>query len=285
MLQVFLRLALGALVCLGLGCRKQATEGSHDNTPAVPQLKAAAKKPAVLVGSVTLEPGRELPSYPPEQMERSVLAHVGAGTFPKECSPPRHDDRTPVRLTPDGKLIDVLLAASEFSARAEPGPVHVHTLEINDCRLSPRLVVARVGDVLHIANKTDFALMPGLPSESFSQTMQLGQSRDIPLDKAGQKNVMCGFSAPCGRADVVVMGHPFTAVTNDKGEFRIEGFPADETVRIHAWHPLFSESFKEVRVAAGEEKRIELVLSPLPPPVPLKPATAAATNPNDILPD
>jgi hypothetical protein len=270
------------------GCRKEATSGSQENklgVPAVPQLKAATK-PAVLVGSVTLEPGALLPTYAPEQMERSVLTHVSAGTFPKECSPPRHDDRTPVRQTPDGKLIDVLLAASEFSQKVDPGPARMHTVEINDCRLGPRLVVARVGDGLHIVNKTDYALMPGLAAEGYNQTLTLGQMRDVRLDTAGTKTVLCGFNAPCGRADIIVMGHPFTAVTNAKGEFRIENFPADETVRIHAWHPLFHESLKEVRVAQGEEKRIELVLTPLPPPVPLKPQAAPEPkNPYDTPPD
>jgi hypothetical protein len=69
---------------------------------------------------------------------------------------------------------------------------------------------------------------------------------------------------------VIILAHPFAAATDEKGEFRIENFPADETLRVNAWHPLFFDVFDNVRVERGEEKRIELVLTPKPPPEPPK---------------
>jgi hypothetical protein len=226
----------------------------------------------VLVGSVRLASGHELPAYSPEQMERSVLAHVKGGTFPDICTPPKTADRTPVRVTPDGKLIGVMVAASEFSQRTlGRKAARVQEITIKDCRLTPTIVVAQVGDSLHIKNEVKFPFLPGLGTDSFNQALSQGQSRDVTLDTGGVKILMCGFTAPCGRTDIVVLAHPFAAATDAKGEFRIEDFPADETVRLNAWHPLFGETFINVRVASGETKRVELELTPMPPPPPPKP--------------
>jgi hypothetical protein len=270
---VLIAVALSA----GFGCRRSA----RDAAPAA-STPAPKPKPAVLVGSVMLEPGRDLPSYLPEQMERQVLAHVKGGTFPEKCTPPKTEDRQPVRLTADGKLIGVMLAASEFSQAAEPAPPHAHTLHIRDCRIEPRILLARIGDMLHIVNDTEFPMMPGIGSEAFNETLIFGQSRDLQLDTGGVKAVMCGFSSPCGRSDVIVMAHPYVAVTDEHGEFRIENFPADQSVHINAWHPLFHYAVKDVRVERGEEKRIELILTPNPPTPPPAPPVR---DPNMIYPD
>jgi hypothetical protein len=240
------------------------------------------KKPAVLVGSVRLE-GGELPMYTSEQMERQVLAHAKGGSLPDVCSPPKLEDRTPVSLTPDGKLVGVMLAASEFSRRDEPAPPKVLDITIKDCRLQPKLIVAHVGDALHIANESPFPLMPGMGFETYNQTLTQGQTRDIKLESGGAKIVSCGFSGQCGRTDVIVLAHSHATVTNAQGEFRLENFPADETVRINAWHPLFAETYQEVRVAPGEEKRIELVLTPKPAAKP--PAAPVAKDPKNPSPD
>jgi hypothetical protein len=279
------------------GCKKKAPDQAlapqAPDKALAPPPAAEAPKPAqakaVLIGSVRLASGHDLPSYSPEQMERSVLAHVKGGTFPDICTPPKIADRIPVRQTADGKLIGVMLAASEFSHQTSPGAPKVHEIDIKDCRLTPPLVVARVNDVLHVKNLVKFPLFPGLGSDSFNQSLSFDQARDIPLDTGGVKIMTCGFTAPCGRTDVIVLAHPYFAVTDEQGEFRIDDFPADETVRINAWHPLFSEVFETVRVAHGETKRVELVLTPVPPPPPPPPPPPApdknAKGPKLIIPD
>ena len=264
--------ALAWLVLAG-GCRKKTPAPAPAPAPVV------QKKPAVLVGSVRFE-GDELPMYSPEQMERQVLAHAKGGTTPDACSPPKLADRTPVTLTPDGKLVGVMLAASEFSRRDDPAPPRTLDVVIRDCRLQPKLLVAHVGDIVRITNKSPFPLMPGMGYETYNQTLTDGQSREIKLDTGGVKILACGFSGQCGRTDVVVLAHSQATVTNDKGEFRIEDFPADETVRINAWHPLFFDTYESVRVSPGEEKRIELVLTAKPPPKPKAPVVVDPNNPS-----
>ena len=259
------------------GCKGQQAKTSDKTSqpgkePAAPTEAPSKAKPAVLVGSVRIADGQELPFYTHEQMEHEVLAHAKGGSIPDVCSPPKLEDRQPVSLTPEGKLVGVMLAASEFSQYRDPTPAKVFNIGIKDCRLQPKIIVARIGDSLHITNESDFPMMPSLGQETYNQTLTNGQSRDIKLDIGGVKILTCGFSGQCGRTDVIVLGHSQGTITDDKGGFRLEDFPADETVRINAWHPLFHETYQEVRVAAGEEKRIELVLTPKAPPKPREPA-------------
>jgi hypothetical protein len=263
----------GALLA---GCKKDEEKSGSSSAMKV------KKPPAVVVGSVRFE-GDELPTYSWEQMERQVLAHAKGGTLPDVCSPPKLEDRTPVSLTADGKLVGVMLAASEFSRRDDPAPPKTLSATIRDCRLAPKMMVAHVGDTLHISNESPFPLMPGLGFETYNQTLTDGQSRDIKLEQGGVKILSCGFSGQCGRTDIVVMAHSQATVTNLQGEFRFDDFPADETVRLNAWHPLFFDTYVEVRVSPGEEKRIELVLTPKPPPKP--PAPPVPKDPKNPSPD
>ena len=272
------------LVCLtsGLfvllaGCEACRAKPKFEDSPA--QTKTA-ELPAtgVVTGSITLAPGHELPAYPPAEMERKVLQHIEGGTFPEVCTPPKQSDRTPVLQGPDGKLIGVMVAASEFT-KSTPRGSKVHDLVIKDCRLTPRLVVGQLGDMLNLKNEVQFPFMPTYGPNAYNETLTPGQSKAFRMDKAGVDNVLCGFTAPCGRTDVVVVRHPVYAVTDAKGVFRIEDFPADETVRLSAWHPLFKDEGRSVKVGRGETKNVEFVLTPLPQQAaPASPAPDASTT-------
>lgn len=220
-------------------------------------------KTGVLTGSVRLAPGAALPAYKAEDMERSVLQHIKGGTFPESCTPPKQSDRTPVLQSPDGKLIGVMVAASEFSQSIQRGP-KIFDVVIKDCRLTPRLVVGQLNDMINLKNEVQFPFMPTYGPNAYNETLTPGQSKALKMDKAGVDNVLCGFTAPCGRTDVVVVRHPVFAVTDDSGNFRIDEFPADETVKLSAWHPLFQDVSMSVKVGRGETKNVELVLTPAP---------------------
>lgn len=243
------------------GCESCRAKPKFDSPG--PSKATAAPEPATLTGSVKLAPGFELPAYSAEDMERKVLLHVQGGTFPETCTPPKLSDRTPVVQGPDGKLIGVMVAASQFSESTPRGP-KVFDVVIKDCRLTPRLVVGQLGDLINLKNEVQFPFMPTYGANAYNETMTPGQSKAMRLDKAGVDNVMCGFTAPCGRTDVVVLRHPVSSVTDATGVFKIEDFPADETVQVNAWHPLFQDATISVKVGKGETKSVEFVLTPLP---------------------
>lgn len=197
-----------------------------------------------------------------------------------DCTPPKIADRQPVQVTAEGLLSGVLVAPSNFS-KEPPYRARVHEVAIDDCRLKPALVVAVKGDMLRVRNNVNFPFMPNYGGGPIRSLIP-GQTYDVPLDKPGVVNLMCGFTSPCGRTDVVVMLHPITAITDAAGKFRFDAFPPGETVSVSAWHPLFEEARQDIRVEPGETKRIELVLTPLPQapaPPPEAPKTETAPTP------
>lgn len=59
------------------------------------------------------------------------------------------------------------------------------------------------------------------------------------------------------QAFILVADHPFNAVSDASGSFRIAGVPAGEYA-IEAWHERLARQRGRVRVAAGETARVVL---------------------------
>lgn len=260
---------LRVLLLIGLlgaaGCGGKKADGGSGPAPSGTGPSAAAPKaagkPAVIEGVVRLAEGAELPSYPKDTMERTVLSHVHDAPLPESCSPPKTTDRQPVQLTPDGLLAGVMVVATGFSHQPQRPPM-IHEVAIEDCRLTPSLVVAMKGDTLRVRNTVNYPFMPTYRERGMARTLSPGQTYDVVLDKPGVQPLLCGFTAPCGRTDVIVLLHPLYAKTDANGRFKIEGLPADENLMINAWHPLFQDNRQSVHLASGEHKSLEFVLAP-----------------------
>jgi hypothetical protein len=154
---------------------------------------------------------------------------------------------------------------------------------IRDCKLTPMVVAATRGDTLEITNETDYPYMPIAGNAGMAQAIMRGESRTIPLDQGGVKGLGCTFTAPCGRAEVVVLYHPFHTLTGETGRFRLE-VPAGEEIEVHAWHPLFEEASETVTVPAGETRRLDFTLRPSDAP-PAAPSTETGTEPEASEPE
>jgi hypothetical protein len=272
-------LLLGLLAGVGCGgncggkIEPEAAEKPKATAPAAPQN-------GVIEGRVRLAPGYELPAYAQPQMERKVLAHTEHAPLPESCAPPKTTDRQPVKLADDGvSLSGVVVAGSQFSHAQKRAPM-MHEVLIEDCRLKPSVVVAMKGDMLRVRSALDYPFMPAFGEEPVVRTLIRGQTYDAKLETPGVAPLLCGFTAPCGRTDVITLMHPVAAVTDAKGKFKIDAFPAGESVALSAWHPLFKESRIEVRVEPGETKQVELVLTPNVPQSPAPtPADAGPAKP------
>jgi hypothetical protein len=283
LLQLIIAGSLASAGC-GDGCGGKPEAAGDKQAPATPSAPAVPKT-AVVEGVVRLAEGAQLPSYRPGQMERRVLEHTQQAPLPEACTPPKTTDRQPVQLVDDGALSGVMLGLSDF-ARQPARPPMLHEVMIEDCRLTPKLVVAMKGDQLRVRSATDYPFMPAYGDTPVVRTLIRGQTYDVTLDKPGVSALLCGFTAPCGRTDVVVMLHPLTTITDGKGKFRFDNFPADEDITLTAWHPLFQESSVKLHLGAGETKQVELVLTPVPQREPVQtPAdgaqpSGAATQPD-----
>jgi len=105
------------------------------------------------------------------------------------------------------------------------------------------------------------------------------QTRLVKLSTMGVQRLGCAFGALCGSAHVVVLGHPVFAVTDAKGKFRIDNVPANQALTVHAWHPLFRETKRQVTLVEHQEHTVDIAISPaqdkLKPERSAQPATPA----------
>jgi hypothetical protein len=254
---------VGCALLAGCNC-----SGGEDQPPGAEAASGGedARGARVLEGTVRLAEGAELPSYP----DNPLVPPPNRPDVPEACTPPQRADAQPVELGADRGLAGVLVALHEFSTSPPHEPV-THEMTITDCRLEPRLVVATRGDRLRITNETDYPFLPDLGSGLMQAILHEG-TQEIELAQGGVRRLECGFAAPCGRAEIVTLYHPLHAVTDEAGRFRIEGVPADEEVRVSAWHPLFRESNRTITLGSDASDSVELVLEPAPAPPAPEPA-------------
>lgn len=93
----------------------------------------------------------------------------------------------------------------------------------------------------YIKGRTIFNL--GLPDQ--------GSQVEKPMRKPGIMEVKCD-SHPWMLGYVFLAPHPYTAVTNEKGEFTIDNIPAG-SYKVKAWHEGFGDlDLGEVTVVAGK---------------------------------
>ncbi len=247
-------LAVAATACDACSPKAPATD-------AKPTIAAPVPRFGVIEGVVRLAEGAELPEVPPRMMYQQFLQQEDPLPGPSACTPAKQTDRRPVQIGPGNVLSSVFIAASDFKTPVSR-PTKVHELTIDDCRLTPMVIGAMRGDTLRISNKTDYPFMPQVGSAAFIETLIKGQDRTQTLEALGVQTVLCAFTAPCGRADVITVAHPLFTLSMADGRFRIEGVPADETFNLNAWHPLFRTTTHSVKVVAGETTRVDFVMTP-----------------------
>jgi hypothetical protein len=215
---------------------------------------------ATLVGRVRLADGRPLPAYTSIDMARPLLHAGAASDVPAQCAAANAAAQQPVLLGENRMLGGVVVAGSDFTRTPERDP-ETHVLTISGCRLQPATTAAMLGDRLLLENRDSFPFEPLIGPAYGARALAPGRKVLLPLS-AGVDSVRCSTRAPCGRSDLVVFRHPVYAVTDARGNFRIERFPAAELVRVSAWHPLFEESQTFVWLEPGTTSAVELTLEP-----------------------
>ncbi|NLY94139.1 MAG: hypothetical protein GXY23_08920 [Myxococcales bacterium] len=239
------------------GCNQPTEQGSSEAAPKTAE--APKGNVGTVVGVVRLREGASLPRLAP--------GHAGSAKDPAPSCPRLTDaDPTPV-FERDGKLVNVLVSATGnretfFAALPERTASEVELVIGEDCRLSPRLVAAVVGDSLRLRNRSPLAVLPFIGKQGHVESLSSQESRVQVLSERGVHHVGCGVTGYCGSADVVVLAHPVFGVTDETGTFVIDNVPADQDVVLHAWHPLFREATTTVRVGKGERVEVELEIEP-----------------------
>jgi plastocyanin len=174
----------------------------------------------------------------------------------------KEKDAEDIVLSPEKGIRNVVVSLQP----PPPGatwPVSLPNVQIDQqqCVYVPRVVVVPVGGMVEFLN-TD-RLLHNLHSNStgnptFNRTQPRGRTIPIMFTKPEIVRVDCDLH-PWMRAWVVVAEHPFYAVTNDQGEFRLDNVPPGQYT-LQLWQESLGTVTQDVTVKdeASTTVRVEM---------------------------
>lgn len=134
-------------------------------------------------------------------------------------------------------------------------PAGVVLLDQVGCSYVPRVLAVRVGQGLEIRN-SDATLhnVHAMPEESKGFNLGMPSQGMTTTRKFSRPEVFVRIKCdvhPWMSAHVAVLDHPFFAVTDAQGRFRIDGLPAG-TYELEAVHPHLGSLVRSIEVKAGD---------------------------------
>ncbi|MEL6104428.1 MAG: methylamine utilization protein [Planctomycetota bacterium] len=194
-----------------------------------------------------------------------------AGQF---CGQQKHNDETfVVNPTNNGiKNIFLYVYTGRRGTKLPDFELQPQTVELDNknCRFEPHAVFLRVGDTLRVKNSDPVGHNVNI---AFFKNRQMGVMvpANQPLDfemTAAEPAVVpaeCNIH-PWMRARVLVLEHPFAAISDADGVCQIEGLPAGQKIYFRVNHESLNNSFESIKVNGKQEgwkkNRFELTLKP-----------------------
>lgn len=119
-------------------------------------------------------------------------------------------------------------------------PKNTHTLANENCRFEPHILITQAGDTLKVTNPDTVGHncnLSFLKNDAQNFTIAAGQEKSllIELSEPAPIPVACNIH-PWMQAKLVVLDHPFAAVSDENGELVIKGLPAGDEVVFRANH-------------------------------------------------
>jgi hypothetical protein len=205
-----------------------------------------------------------------------VIAFAGKAPLPEKidmdqdpnCTVMNRNLRTENVVVTGGKLANVFVyvkgggAVDDYRFEAPSSPVE---LEHKGCQYVPHVLGIQTGQTLRIINAGSASHNTN-PSSKNNERFNRSQSPGAaPIDhKFTQVETLIHFKDnqhPWESAYVGVLAHPFFAVSDTQGQYKIQGLPPG-TYRIVAWHEMYGERTNEVTVGAGESKTLNFTFKP-----------------------
>lgn len=266
----FAMASLAALVLVGTlaAVQEQPATPAVEEPAAAREVAIAAPVPppsrewAALTGQVLFPEGREIP-------ERKEILKTDGVVKDAECcfADGRRLFHENVRIDPKTRAIANALVylRPDLESPKAPFPkekIHAsftkagakeHVIDVQECQFAPRITVARAGDTLKFQNPAPLATNvlyeatakgPGTKNGPFNVLLaaKTGTTKSPgPLDYGTRPDVFASSIYPWMKGYVWAFDHPYAAVTDDKGNFRIPNAPAG-TWRLVLWHEEFGFS-------------------------------------------
>ena len=130
-------------------------------------------------------------------------------------------------------------------------------LACSDCRFVPRVTLARAGDTLTIENMDPIGYNTNFDffrNDAFNVALAPAHDKTVELDYAEPTVIPVAASIfPWMVGYMLVVDHPYYAVSNPDGVVTIRDLPAGESIVFRAWHE--RGTFTEQIFVAGEETK------------------------------
>jgi plastocyanin len=187
---------------------------------------------------------------PPPQVQSNTKDTAKCGT----------EIRSEDLLVGQDKGIEYVVLRLEGAEGPLATPAKNPEMDQRGCRFTPRVVVVPAGGSLDFLN-----------SDGILHNVRTTATRNPSINKAQpgfRKRMTERFQHPeivkvsCDAHPwmtgwIVVTDHPYVAVTDERGAFRLAGVPPG-SYTLSLWHETLGEQRQEVTVRAGEEKLIAL---------------------------
>jgi hypothetical protein len=158
-----------------------------------------------------------------------------------------------------GNFNNVIVALVDVPMRTALPPVPGRLrLDNTDCHFSPQVAVLAVGSVLEIHNSDPMLHLVHLYGQRETNLAFPPQDRTVSrtLEAAGMLVVKCDLH-PWMQAFIRVDDHPFHAVTDGAGSFRMTDVPAGDYT-LEAWHETLGTQRRAVQIRNNETTTIAL---------------------------
>ena len=155
----------------------------------------------------------------------------------------------------NGELKNVVVYVTDGAKLGGSVPTTPVILDQKGCIYVPHVAVVMVGQDFKARNSDGFlhnvhGLCRDNPEFNIPQT-QAGQTNDLPANKTAETfSIKCDVH-PWMNAWVVVLDHPFSAITGDDGTFTIKGLK-DGKYLLTAKHQKFGEQTAVVELKNGK---------------------------------
>ena len=180
---------------------------------------------------------------------------------------PEVDQRSNVVLVEDGMLANVFVTLDSGYDRAKvpPAPSESVTLEQKGCMYVPRVLALRAGQTLRVSNDdptTHNVHTLAKRNGELNRNMGKGQpALEFTFDKPERPVPFKCDIHPWMGAAVFVEEHPWFAVSDAQGRFRIRDVPPG-SYEVEAIHETLGKVSGKVTVKAGSSTGIALTLLP-----------------------
>ena len=165
-----------------------------------------------------------------------------------------------IALSKDGGLANVIVAIQNAPSRETPPKILI--LDNAACRFEPHAAVLTSGSTIEAKNSDAVLHTTHLygPAEINISLPIQGMTSSRTLESTGIYSVKCDIHGWM-QAYIRVDDHPFHAVTDARGNFRIEGLPPG-TYTLELWHERLGPMEQEVTIPETGHASIDIEYSP-----------------------